>query len=270
MTPRQSKTKDPVRVDPLPSPGESLERQVEHVVDDQAMAWGIVGLFVVVLVGFKWWEYLFNIPQSPILYTVLAVPAVAYCAWKFAAAKSAIQRMRLGLRGEKAVGQELEKLRAIGYEIIHDLVESDTDGSEFNIDHILVGPGGIFVVETKTRSKPAQGDAIVRYDGDQISVDGGSFTDEPIRQVKAAVGTVRRILEETTGHRGIPAQPVVVYPGWFIKGSSSGKAVWVLAPKAFMTWIGYEPQRLSREDVALYTSRLADHVRLSRQRKKVK
>ena len=44
----------------------------------------------------------------------------------------------------------LEDLRAQGYAVFHDI-----PGDGFNVDHALIGPAGIFAIETKTRAKPA-------------------------------------------------------------------------------------------------------------------
>jgi hypothetical protein len=70
-----------------------------------------------------------------------------------------IRAMRLGRDGERAVGQALEQLRRYGYRVFHDIL-----GPNWNIDHVVIGPGGIFTVETKTLSKPLRGRAVIRYE----------------------------------------------------------------------------------------------------------
>jgi hypothetical protein len=51
-----------------------------------------------------------------------------------------------GAEGEEVVGQILEGLRERGWFVIHDV-----SFGRGNIDHIVVGPGGIFTIETKSR-----------------------------------------------------------------------------------------------------------------------
>src|SRR5690348_16911647 len=51
-----------------------------------------------------------------------------------------------GAEGEEAVGELLEGLREQGWRVIHDV-----SFGRGNIDHIIVGPGGIFTIETKSR-----------------------------------------------------------------------------------------------------------------------
>lgn len=54
-----------------------------------------------------------------------------------------------GARGEKRVGAVLEQLHEAGWHTIHDV-----SLGRGNVDHILVGPGGIFTIETKSRKRP--------------------------------------------------------------------------------------------------------------------
>lgn len=59
-------------------------------------------------------------------------------------------RLRMGLRGEQAVADELQLAVRAGYHLFND-IPTDAD---CNIDHVIVGQGGVFAIETKARSKP--------------------------------------------------------------------------------------------------------------------
>jgi hypothetical protein len=52
-----------------------------------------------------------------------------------------------GAEGEEVVGKILEELAEDGWHVIHDV-----SFGRGNIDHVVVGPGGIFTVETKSRA----------------------------------------------------------------------------------------------------------------------
>jgi hypothetical protein len=56
--------------------------------------------------------------------------------------------LRLGLDGELATAEELNQLMRYGYYVYHDF-----PADRFNIDRVVIGPAGVFAVETKTRSK---------------------------------------------------------------------------------------------------------------------
>lgn len=56
-----------------------------------------------------------------------------------------IDRWRRGAAGEELVGQVLDNLRDSGWFALHDV-----QLGRGNIDHVLVGPAGIFTIETKS------------------------------------------------------------------------------------------------------------------------
>jgi hypothetical protein len=60
---------------------------------------------------------------------------------------NSITAWQTGAEGELLTGRLLEPLEAEGFRILHD---RKIPGSRANIDHIVIGPPGIFVVETKS------------------------------------------------------------------------------------------------------------------------
>ncbi|MET9877255.1 nuclease-related domain-containing protein [Actinacidiphila glaucinigra] len=59
--------------------------------------------------------------------------------------KSEADSWRAGLAGERAVGAELGRLASSGWRVLHSVpLPRDVD-----IDHLLIGPGGVFTINTK-------------------------------------------------------------------------------------------------------------------------
>lgn len=86
----------------------------------------------------------------------------------------------------------LELLREQGFKVYHDII-----GKDFNLDHVLVG-FDIYVIETKTYSKPLKGQCKVVYDGEKLSYNGTFESDKPIIQAKAGANWLKNYLKETT------------------------------------------------------------------------
>jgi Nuclease-related domain len=57
----------------------------------------------------------------------------------------AAERWLRGAHAESIVGYMLEKLRALGFEVVHDVPQR----GEGNVDHLVSGPSGVFMIETK-------------------------------------------------------------------------------------------------------------------------
>jgi hypothetical protein len=65
-------------------------------------------------------------------------------------AKTDERSWRVGADGEETVGARLEKLRTDGWQLLHSVPVGRRDS---DIDHVLIGPGGVFTLNTKTHPK---------------------------------------------------------------------------------------------------------------------
>ena len=214
-----------------------------------------LAMIAIIITGLEWYRYFHPQKPAPIVYSLATVVIVGYAAFRIYRARAHLKRLKLGRDGEKSVGQFLESLREQEYKVFHDI-----PGDNFNIDHVLIGPGGIFTVETKTRSK-SNGNSRIIFDGESIRVDGHAPDPAPIIQAKSQANWLRELLAQSTG-RNFAVKPVIVYPGWYIEDRSpKDKAVRVLEPKALAKILDHAPIRLAREDAHLSAFHLSRFVR---------
>ena len=254
--------RSPLKDKPLRNPGQSLEERRREFVEN-AFEPALVAIVLVVLAGLEWSRYYFSLPPRPILFTVVALVAVGYAAIRIWRALPRARALRLGIEGERAVGQFLERLREDGYQVFHDVV-----GVGFNLDHVVIGPAGVFTVETKTHSKPARGEAKVVCDGERILVNGYEPDRDPIVQGKAQASWLRALLSESTG-RNFSVRSVIVFPGWFVEQEpTSRREFWVLEPKALRGFLMNEPEVLTGEDVKLASFHLSRFIRAEEARRR--
>ncbi len=252
MTP---KTRSPLKDRPLRVPGQSVSEEREELLENTVAQPLMLALFLSLLAGLEWSRLYFNIKPSPIIYSIAAVMGVAYASFRIWRNIPKLRSLRQAMEGERVVGQFLERLRQHGFQVFHDVV-----GDGFNVDHVLIGPPGVFTVETKTWSKPAIGNAQVVFDGETLKI--GSFAPDrdPIVQARAQASWLKQLLLESTG-RKFEARPVIVFPGWFVANSGGFRDLWVLEPKALPSFLQQEPARLSPEDVQLASFHLSRLIR---------
>ncbi|MEW2561377.1 nuclease-related domain-containing protein [Streptomyces griseorubiginosus] len=109
---------------------------------------------------------------------------------------------RKGLAGEKRVGAELDRLKRHGWHVLHSIpLANDVD-----LDHLLIGPGGVFSINTKHH----QGRAVWVGD-DSVKVDHGKPAPYA-RKSRAEARRVARVLE-TYCPFPVPVEPVLVFVG---------------------------------------------------------
>jgi hypothetical protein len=185
--------KSPIKDKPLRNPGQSLDRYLLDVVFDEGIIYIFIGAFVCFFAFINWLYYLTEKVLNPWAITIIAVAVVAYCLYKIKKVLKKITKLKQGRDGERAVGQYLESLREQGVKVFHDL-----PGNNFNLDHVLVALSGVYVIETKTYSKPDKGETRIIYTGDTLIHHNGFKDDKPLVQVKAGANWLKQIIKEST------------------------------------------------------------------------
>jgi hypothetical protein len=251
-------SRSPLKDNPLRVPGQSLDEERQRLFEREVESWALVGVMLAVMAVLEWWRHFVPRPPSPWLFTLVAAVPLAVAGWRMAKLRPRMRQLRQGIAGERAVGQFLERVREQGYHVFHDVI-----GTGFNIDHVCIGPAGVFSIETKTWSKPVGRDARVQHQGTQIMVDGVVPDRDPVRQAHAQSTWLARLLEDSAGRKP-PVKPVILFPGWYVQADDGAQqALWVLEPKALPQFLAHEPLRLSPEDVRLFAFHLSRFVRVT-------
>ena len=134
-----------------------------------------------------------------------------------------VERHDRGATGEEQVGGLLDGLADEGWRVIH-----DASLGRGNMDHILIGPAGVFTVETKSHPGPIK---VARVHGATLS------------QAHAQ----RRAIERVTGER---VEPLIVFSrAWVDKPLARRKGVRVTPARMLPGYLERRPATLTPEQV---------------------
>jgi hypothetical protein len=171
---------------------------------------GLAGLAVAVLVG---WRLRFR-------------PSEQARAW---------QR---GARGERQTARLLDRLGRDGYVVFHDLALPD---SPANLDHLVVGPSGVFIVDSK------QWAGSVHQSADGLIWHNHYRLDRTLATLRWQAETLGRLL-------GIPAAPLISIHGAHVQGGGlHAQGVGVVPASRLRSALGYD-QVLSEVDIQRYAA----------------
>lgn len=250
------KTKSPLKDKPLRYVAQSADEALDNLLLDKILLYYVAGGICFMAILGEWLRYFQPTERPPILVSLIFGGCLAFCAYKVARHIKKVKALKLGRDGERAVGQYLESLRESGCHVYHDIL-----GDSFNVDHVVISTKGIFVIETKTYSKPSKGKAVIYFDGNKVLVAGKESLTDVVTQAKAAAGYIKQILNDSTGKNYEPF-PVVLFPGWFVEGEGNRKnEIWVLEPKAFKKFVESKQKILDETDVRLASYHLSRHIR---------
>jgi nuclease-like protein len=247
--------KSPLKDKPLRQPGQSVQEELEKVIDDKLLPVAMISVLFISLTFLEWFAYFQQTPRNPIFYTILALLTLCYTTYLFYKQKNTIRNLKQGRDGEKAVGQFLEILREDGCIVFHDIV-----GDKFNIDHVVISEKGIYCIETKTYSKLSTGNPRVHFNGQTLRVDGLGNKNDILTQVNSASTWLKRTLMESTG-KDFVIRPVILFPGWMVNNENNFKDIWVLEPKGFPKFLKNQNDSISREDKKLAAYHLSRYIR---------
>ena len=254
---RQRKGERPPLSEKLLRPaGYSLQRKLEDL-NDAFNSW-LMGTFLSSLLATGGVPLAPNDKASRVIFLIIFGLGAAGCtvmAWR---RLLDIRSYRMGLLGEQAVAEQLQSLTALGCAVFHDI---PGDG-KWNVDHVVVGPTGVFAIETKYRTKrPGKAghqDHKAEFDGTKIQFPSGYDAKAP-EQARQNARWLATMLSKATG-KPVTVQPIVALPGWWVtlKANSDVK---VLSGKQIPGFIAKEPAQLSGQVIQQISYQLEQRCR---------
>jgi hypothetical protein len=162
-------------------------------------------------------------------------------------------KWRRGAEGERRTAQLLVPLRNLGWTVRHD---RRIPGSAANVDHLVIGPSGVWVVDSKLwRGR-------VKVLGGGRLWYGRRCLDDDLRVLRWATGEVGQAL----GGRGRTGAPVPVHPVLCVHGARLPRAqlhfdgVTLAGPEALLDVLTSSPPRLTVGEVGRLATRAVNSV----------
>jgi Nuclease-related domain len=143
-----------------------------------------------------------------------------------------VERRDRGAQGEEHVGGLLEELSDCGWRVIHDATLG-----RGNVDHILIGPAGVFTVETKSHPGPVR---VGRVHGATLS------------QAHAQRSAIERVT-------GLEVEPLIVFSrAWVDRPMARRKGVRVVPARMLLGYLSKLPEKLSQSEIEQARAKVAE------------
>jgi hypothetical protein len=226
------KVRRPIRSHIFRTAGRSLsDRIAEH--NDSLLLWILVASFAPVAAAFTGAlqvNFSRPVPAAPAVIGLLVASLFALpVGWYLIRLALRLADHRRALNAEHLVAEHLHDLARAGCYIFHDLAPSKT----WNIDHIIVTPDSVLVIETCARtapnaSSPGQRDPEVTFDGATLYPPHPSDR-QSLEQAVRNADYIRTFLSEALCEP-VKVEPVLALPGWTVRRKAPGNVL-VLHPR---------------------------------------
>jgi hypothetical protein len=157
-----------------------------------------------------------------------------------------------GAEGERLTAKALQPLEADGWVLLNDL---PLPGSKLaNIDHVLIGPPGVFVIETKNykgRGKVERNRLLIN----------GRDRKKDLDEVWREAAAIQTLFAAELARLALDAKPVIcihntqLEGGWFREPEIDG--VRIGSPRKLVDWLVKLPPKLTAEHVESLAVKLA-------------
>lgn len=217
----QKKSRRPFSGNPLRPPGESARLKTD-ALGEQILT--RLMFLTVVLIPSAWFaDGAFHRRDRVLAWSAIGlstVLALGLLLWVWQIIKK-WRNYALGFDGERAVGEELNRLMLDGCQVFHDLAMEKRG----NIDHIVVAPHAVFAIETKAYRKSnekidGKEQHRVTFTGSELEFPNRRSSRE-LKQARSNAKALSEKLSRLTAEQ-VVVKPVLVICGWYVNRTGKG------------------------------------------------
>ena len=240
--PKRKKHRPPVEGPLRRLPGQSVRDERDRILDDQLLDYLLAGFAFCSLAAWEWLRRWLVLPFAAETMTAFAVMMTAYCGLRIFRLRREVRNLSQAEKGERRVSELLTQLRRRQYVAFDDLVVAGE-----NIDHVVVGPGGIFAIETKAYS--IFGTGYVGVDeAATLRVGNKPAIGNPLAQATRCARHVAKLMQDRS-RRAYDVKPVLIFPGWKLSRAKAQTGVVVLNEETIVEYFNAQPVILSAAQI---------------------
>ena len=249
-----------LHISALRSPGESTRHRIDRTNGEIAAFSVAIGAVPLALYAalLSYVHFLFlNLGWMETGYFgILSTGFIFYGMNKIKRLKLRRRRLYIRYEGQMAVAQEVNRLIPEGHRVYHDF---PTD--RFHIDHIIVGPRGVFTVTATVVPKPAHHiEEHAMLDGQRL-VFGKKSDHRTLAYAAFQASWLAKWLLTATGE-ALAVQPILTIPGWRVK-TLRKSTVLTVEPSAIGDAVcRFQGYRLSQKTIRLVSEQIEAKCRL--------
>ena len=244
---------------PIRQAGESLRNKLDEMWDDMFANQLAVGLVLIMSIWVLWLGVLFDftVKQAAFLTLIGLIYLLRLCI-QFRREKRVYAAYKKGMLGERLVEEQLDEIRKAGFDVFHDFILTDERGTE-NIDHIIVGPSGIFTLETKNWSaKGVPQDDRITFDGETLKIGTYPQEDKILKQPRRQAAKLQSILQPVT-QDPLWVVPILCFWDRYVQLTRfNPSGLQVLNQKGIASFILSREQKFSPETVRKLSTKLRE------------
>jgi Nuclease-related domain len=235
---------------------QSLQHEIDRVSDEQILPLLLIMFAFWIVCAVEWTQRFAGAVPDPRFWSCLSLLVTFYGGFQIFRLRSRLPQLPQRKQGVGQVTDCLERIRSKGFVACHNVT-----GEGRKIDHVVVGPAGVYTVEARARS----GSGIIEYRSDDELIFADRIIDgRPLREARAAAQAVQARLNQKFGE-SYAVQPLVVFLGdWRVHRQEGDFAVEVTTADQLEDYFDTQRPELTGKEIAEIYSALTSSGRADR------
>lgn len=225
-----------------------LRNEIDWLTREQLLPIFLIMVVLWVVCAVEWTQRLAGQLPDPRFWTLLSLLVTVYAAFRIFRLRLPLPGITSDFSGDGEVANILRGIRPKGFVTLHDF-----RGDDRKIDHVVVGPSGIYAIETKKRS----GSGMIEYGNEEALVFAGRIKDGlPLRHARDSASVVQSRLDEQSPDVYTVKALLVISGNWEIRRAHENPGVEVTTAARLAEYFEMQRPELSSREIAQISSYL--------------
>ena len=215
----------------------------------------IIGMLCALLVleVYRWYT---QSPPLPGVFLGLFLVTLTYSVYRIHEYKDHFHFLRLGKNGEPEIAAILKTFS----ENTDSAIYKDVKFGRDKVDYLITNKAGVYLINLINWHAPVNNEAIINYKEEEILLNGYRPDANPLLALKHITHWLDGKLTKST-NQPVLVQPIIVFPGWFVKTPDTVTTVKVMNPRELSGYLQSRRNVLSGNDKTLLDYQIGKFIK---------
>ena len=205
-----------------------IDQAIQTKLSDQFRPYYLICAMLFIFTMLEWYRWHEGLPPLPFIMSILFLVSAVIAYFKQQQFKQELGFLSYGKQGEKSISEYIKELsNKNSLRVFRDVkIEGNL------CSYVLCTRFGVLVIEVIDLPAPQNGEAIVTYRENKLTLNGYSMDRDPVSELKQSCGVMQKILQKSSNNQ-FTIYGVLAFPNWYVK-SHDISSIKIINPRQLM------------------------------------
>jgi len=189
-----------------------IDQAIQTKLSDQFRPYYLISAMLFIFTLLEWYRWHEGLPPVPFVISILFLVSAVIAYFKQLQFKQELGFLSYGKRGEKSISEYIKDLsKGNNIRVFRDVKIEDNICS-----YVVCARFGVLVIEIIDLPAPQNGEAIVAYKDNKLTLNGYSMDRDPIDEMKKSCKILQKLLQKSSSNN-FTIYGFLAFPNWYVK-----------------------------------------------------